>query len=76
MTVSASITRLPGKEDDVCGLYVTWESLGEIEAPDAETIDVIRRAAKRVMNSSRIEDGIEDPVEAAGVRAEIEDNYQ
>ena len=57
-------------------LYVTWESLGEIEAPDAEMIDVIRHAAKRVMNSSRIEDGIEDPVEAAGVRAEIEDNYQ
>lgn len=57
-------------------LYVTWESLGEVEVPDAETLAVMRRAAKHMI-SYGIEDGdIKNSAEAAGVRAEIEDSYQ
>lgn len=57
-------------------LYVTWESLGEVDVPDPETLAVVRRAAKHMI-SRGIEDGdIKNSAEAAGVRAEIEDNYQ
>ncbi len=57
-------------------LYVTWESLGEVDAPDPETLAVMRRAAKHMI-SKGIEDGdIKNSAEAAGVRAEIEDSYQ
>ncbi len=54
-------------------LFVTWESLGEVEVPDAETLNVLRRSAKQMLD--RRKPDIEDAAMAAAVRVELEERY-